>query len=134
MYMTDKKMVPVHVIDWYDGVVLATVDASWMDGTCIAALICWDQPGRLRVYALLPTSVAEADQLASNTREWVDLKQDIARMFENATDSIEIVCVNERTGLVVNETRVESTLVAPLVPSDAGETLSGERRAWLDLF
>jgi len=55
-------------------------------------------------------------------------------MFENATDSIEIVCVNERTGLVVNETRVESTLVAPLVPSDAGETLSGERRAWLDLF
>jgi hypothetical protein len=87
----------VEVLDWYDGTVVGVVRIGGTDGLFLAALLCWAQESRLRVYALLEIERADVDRLKSRGEDWLRLVAEVEHWFAQANRDISIICVDERT-------------------------------------
>jgi hypothetical protein len=122
----------LEVLDWYDGTVVGVVRIGGTDGLFLAALLCWAQESRLRVYALLEIERADVDRLKSRGEDWLRLVAEVEHWFAQANRDISIVCVDERTQTVVAEKRVPSSDVLVHIVSDVEQALGVERARWLD--
>lgn len=132
--MSEKRLQPVEIFDWYDGMVLAVVRPSWMVGLSVASLIYWAQSKRLRVYAILPISEVQARSLTNVAKNWTELRSEVTRLAAGMENDVAVICVEESTGSVVGETRVRASVVAPLVPTETSEALNAQREWWLNSF
>jgi hypothetical protein len=121
---------PLEVLDWYDGIVLGVVRIGEGGGPFLAALLCWGQTRRLRVYALLGIDRAEGARLKS--LDWPRLTAEVEHSFAKAYRDIPIICVDERNHTVVAEKHVPSSDVLVDVVSDIEQALGPERTRWLD--
>jgi hypothetical protein len=129
-----RKLEPLDILDWYDGIVLGVVRLNWTEGLYLAALISWAQSRRLRVYALLKVESAEVEALKLLHGDWTRMRAEVHGSFARAEGDIDIVCVDETSEDVVAQKRIPVSRVADHVVSDVEEALGPERSVWLEAF
>jgi hypothetical protein len=123
------RLEPIRILDWYDGIVLATGRASWADGLFFFALVCWMQSEKQRIYVLIPTT--EVEMTRTETMDWGSIKEHVHAICEKAETELQLVLVHEATSEVVAKGEVSASEVAPEVVCEADEALGLERRRWL---
>ena len=126
---------PLEVLDWYDGIVVGVVRIGGGGSLFLAALLCWAQERRLRVYALLEIERADVDRLSAPDAHLPRVKTEVERCFAEADREISITCVDEATDTVVAEKRVPQptcwgTLSPTLSKHWAPTALAGSTRSF----
>ena len=131
---SDPTFEVVLILDWYDGIVVGVVRVGRTSTLFLAALLCWAQERRRRVYALLEIERAEVDRLQAAGGDWSRLEAEVEHSFAEANREISIVCMDERSAAVEAEKRVPSSDVLVDLVSDVEEALAPERMRWLDML
>src|ERR1043165_5049254 len=101
----EHRLEPVEILDWYDGIVLGVVRASWDRGLFLASLLSWSQENGIRVLALLRIEEAEAVKIKSIARgPWGELLLYLRALCDRSTDDLIVLRIDQRNDEILSVT------------------------------
>ena len=126
--MDQRRLLPVAILDWYDGIVLAVTRTSWQPGVSLVSLVAWVQPERKRILALVPVTEEEASAIMS--MDWTALGRYLAMLAARLACDILVVGLDKDQGEVIGEVSVPAKDIREDLFGDAESALSAERARW----
>lgn len=130
--MTSRRLEPLEILDWYDGIVVAVVRTSWEPGRFLASLLAVTESQGERVFALLPVSEAQAETLRA-TADWEELQSKLRSIVGNLSGPVMLIRVDVG-GDVVATGQARPEDVREDVMGGFDEALDRSRRRWLHAF
>ncbi len=128
------RLIPVEIIDWYDGIVTAVGQISSMPGLFILSLLAWDQTAKRRVYLLAPIGDGELMRVRSPGIEWSAMKQEITRLLRASDSRLRLIKVNEETDTIEQMVPVSVGEVGNLDSFDVEQAISADALKWFRRF
>jgi hypothetical protein len=126
-----RRLQPVQILDWYDGIVLAVTRTSWCDGIFLASLLAWAQAERKRTFALIPLSEEQGETIKSKT-DWEDLKEYLRSIVAEISGDVLLIGIDGTKDEVAGEQRVAVRDIRSELVGDIEEALHPLRRRWID--
>ncbi len=130
-----RHLAPIEIFDWYDGIVLAIVRASWREGFFLASILSWSQESRQRAFALLSVTQQQADEISrvAGGEEWESFLAYVKGLYGVPAADILAVCLDETRDEIVYERKVELADVKDDVAIDIQEAMDPKRARWLHI-
>lgn len=130
--MKPHKLLPIEIMDWYDGIVIATARTSWLPGVFLVSLLSWNQTKRQRVYILIPISETDVANIRSSS-EWEALTSRLRMLGAGARGDAILILWDETTEEAIAESSTSIAAVRDELMSHVDDALKPERQRWFDV-
>jgi len=131
--MTARRLEPIQILDWYDGIVLGLVRTSWLPGIFLVSLLAWAQVERKRIFALIPVTEAQSETIKL-MEGWDALTKHLRIVAAETSGDVLLIRLDDDRDEVVAETRVSAREVESDVIGDIESAMSPDRGKWLIMF
>lgn len=131
----ERRVVPVEILDWYDGLVTGVVRLSWEDGWFLASLLSWSQESRRRAFGLIRVQEVDVERIKhiAGGGQWPDVMAHLQALCCRATGEALVVSVDERSDVVLAAKRLSIDDLRDDMLSQVERALAPERRKWLSV-
>ena len=125
-----RRLEPIRILDWYDGIVLAIVRTNWRSEVFLASLLSWDRELGMRTLALVPLDEEQVARLQSLT-DWRDIRTYLDALRDGLTIDMTVIRLNDVEGVIVGEASASARDAGRDLFGDAEGALGPERRRWM---